>query len=101
MTTSTATRKGAPIGGIIWLAVVAIIVKFVIPALPVFNGHSINQAYGVCNSGLGALAQSFDHAVANDCNIVNNVMLVANVTAGTALVLAVVFGIRWARRSFA
>jgi len=88
--------NGYPRAAIIWL-VAAALVKFIAPALPLFNGHSLTQASGICNGVLGTLAQHFDHQAATTCATVNDLTMLVNVIAGVALVVAAVVGVRWLR----
>ncbi len=98
--TTTATRRTLPVGGMIWGAA-AIVIKLIIPALPVFSGHSISQGTDACNGTIGTLAQAFSHKVSYECTVVNGVNMGLTVAAGICVIVAVACGIAWFRRGAA
>lgn len=92
------TPRRIPRAAIIF-ALLAAIVKFVLPALPLFNGHSVNQVTGICNGGLGQFAQAFSHQVATDCQSANTVNTILTGIAAVLFIVAIIVGIRWARKN--
>lgn len=89
-------KRSIPLAGII-LASMAAIVKFILPALPLFSGHSVAQATGICNGALGQLAQAFDHKAVTDCQTANTVSMVLTIVAVVLLAASIATSIRWAR----
>ena len=80
--------------GMITGAVLAIAAKLVVPALPVFSGHSLGEANSYCSGVMGALVRGFGGAKANAaCNNISNWMLVCNLAAILGLLIIVASGI--------
>jgi len=89
---STAAAAFAIVG-----TVAAVLAQFVIPALPLSHGHSLNEATGLCNGALGELARAFDHGIASQCATWGNTALALHLTALAGLVTAVIAAVAWYR----
>lgn len=88
-------RRRLLIAGIIGGLALAVLAKIVGPALPVLNGHSLNEVQPYCTGVMGAFVRGLGGAEAQRaCNDIGTTVLVLNLVALAGLAMAAVAG--WA-----
>jgi hypothetical protein len=98
MTVTDTTRTAPPArrhpGQVTGTAIGAalILIRLVVPMLPLFSGHSLAQASAVCSSGLGQIAAAFSPRLASDCSSITGVMTGLNIAAIAGVVMVLGFG---------
>lgn len=81
---------------------ILIAARFVLPAIPgLFVKVSLNEAQGVCSSGLGIMAQGMNHTVASRCSEISTGMGVLTFLAFAGAALVIAAGVKYHRATVA